>query len=77
MAKRNRRKAVLACVKIIALVILLASGLLYLRLQYPALFVPEGFKQAVDQAGFLIPLGYVGLMTLLVVISPIPSTQLL
>jgi uncharacterized membrane protein YdjX (TVP38/TMEM64 family) len=77
MAKRNRRKAVLARIKVIALVILLGSGLL-LGLQHPQLdlFSPEGFKRAVDQAGFLGPLVYMGLLTLSVVISPLPSAPL-
>lgn len=78
MAKRNRRKAVLARVKVTALVVLLGSGMIYLGLQHSLLdlFSPEGFKQAVYQAGFLGPLVYMGLLTISVVISPIPSAPL-
>lgn len=78
MAKRNRRKAVLARVNGIALVILLGSALLCLSLHHPDLdlFSPEKFKRAVNQAGLLGPLIYIGLLAVSVVISPLPSAPL-
>lgn len=78
MAKKNRQKAVFARVNVIALTILLSGGLLCLWLYHPSLelFSPEGFKRVINQAGFLGPLVYIGLLTVSVVISPIPSAPL-
>ena len=78
MAKRNKRRVILVRVNILALGLLLGGGLLCFWLHHPDLdlFSPESFKRVVNQTGFWGPFVYMGVLTLSVVISPLPSAPL-
>ena len=78
MRKLNRFRVLFNCINGSAIIVFLLCLLLCWRLQRPEinLFTPAGFKQAVNDWGFMGPLLYMGLLALSVVISPIPSAPL-
>lgn len=78
LMKKKRRGLVAAYANRTALVILLSGALLGLWLHYSqsSLFSVAGFRQAVEGLGLFAPLLYIGLLTLSVVVSPLPSAPL-